>query len=136
MVVPIAKLLDTSFKNLSLSPNNLLGAVELVIDPATPVDAVRAQLVDICTASPKWDKNTCVLQVIDANEKGATIRALVSSAHANDLFLLRCEVREKLLAFLRDLDNGRYYANQRHHPSHGAPVPAVPGASRPSAATS
>ena len=49
MVVPIAKLLDTSFKNLSLAPHNLLGTVELVVDSATPVEAVRARLVELCT---------------------------------------------------------------------------------------
>ena len=50
------------------------------------------------------------------------LRALVSAKAADKLYALRCELREKLLAFLRDLDAGRYYAHQRHAPAPPTPT--------------
>ena len=46
-----------------------------------------------------------VLQVTEAREHTLEIRALASAADASLAWNLRCEVREKLVAFL-----------QRHHP--------------------
>ena len=42
------------------------------------------------------------------------MRALVAAKDNERLFDLRAFVREKLLAFLRQLESGHYYANQRH----------------------
>jgi hypothetical protein len=41
------------------------------------------------------------LQVTDANEQTVELRALVSARDSGTAFDLRCEVREKLIEFLR-----------------------------------
>ena len=42
-----------------------------------------------------------VLQVTDATEQTLVVRALASAANASSCWDLRCEVREKLVAYLR-----------------------------------
>jgi hypothetical protein len=48
-----------------------------------------------------WDGQVGILQVTDATENTVVIRALVSAATADATWDLRCEVREKLIAFLQ-----------------------------------
>lgn len=127
MVVPITKLLDTSFKNLSFGNATLLGTVELVVDPSTPIDLVRKELVDVCKQSPDWNGVTAALHVTDSKASGITLRALVAAKDNDRLFDLRAFVREKLLAFLRDLEKGQYYANTRHAFISPTAAPITPG---------
>ena len=51
-------------------------------------------------AAPEWDGRVCVVQVTDATERAMQVRILVSGASSGDAFDLRCQVRERLLAFL------------------------------------
>ena len=57
--------------------------------------------MEIVKASKFWDKQMASLQVTDANENTVQMRALVSAANADAAWDLRCEVREKLIAFLQ-----------------------------------
>ena len=42
------------------------------------------------------------LQVVEITERTAQIRCLASARNAGTAFDLRCEIREKMLAFMRD----------------------------------
>ncbi len=127
MVVPITKLLDTSFKNLSFANATLLGTVEVMVDPSTPTDLVRGKLLEICKESPDWNGQTAALHVTGATADGMTLRALVAAKDNGRLFDLRAFVREKLLAFLRELESGQYYPNQRHSFISPTAPPVTPG---------
>jgi small-conductance mechanosensitive channel len=101
LVLPVGYFLEKPFQNWTRRESNLLGAVELRLDYATPVDAVRQELGRVLAASKLWDRRTSSVQVTDATEKGIVVRVLVSARDAGSLFDLRCEVREKLVAFLQ-----------------------------------
>jgi len=66
------------------------------------MDAMRDQLTALAKASPKWDGKTIALQVTDLTERTMQVRCLVSARDAGSVFDLRCEVREKMIAFLRE----------------------------------
>lgn len=102
LVLPISYFLEKPFQNWTRTSSSLLGTVFLYVDYNTPVDALRDHLHEIVRDHPLWDKRVCVLQVTDATERTLQIRALVSAADAGRAFDLRCEVRERLAAFLRD----------------------------------
>ena len=72
----------------------------LQVDYDVPVDALRAELTRILDASPLWDRKVNVLQVTDAKERTLELRALASASDAGRSWDLRCEVREKLVAFI------------------------------------
>ena len=63
--------------------------------------AIREQLQKILNESEHWDKKVCVLQVTNATDRTMEIRALMSAADASIAWTLRCEVREKLIEFIK-----------------------------------
>jgi hypothetical protein len=52
-------------------------------------------------ASPLWDGRVVALQVTDFKETTMEIRMLVSASTAQRTFDLRCEVREKMIAYIQ-----------------------------------
>jgi hypothetical protein len=91
-----------------------------------PVEEVRAELHRLVQASTLWDGREWVLQVVDSTPTTMVLRALMSSPDAPSSWDLRCEVREKLLAYLRD----RYPASLprlRAEVAEPGPPPGAPG---------
>lgn len=102
LVLPITYFIEKPFQNWTRTSAELTGTVFLHVDHRIAVDALRAELARILEASPRWDRRTSGLVVTEAGERSVQLRATVSAASAGDLWDLRCEVRERLLAFLRD----------------------------------
>jgi small-conductance mechanosensitive channel len=113
LVLPITYFLDKPFQNWTRGATELLGTVLLKVDFAIPVEAVRAELARICDADPLWDRLSCSLQVVELEAASVSLRAVVSASDASRLWDLRCNVRERLLAYLRSQGNGRYVARGR-----------------------
>ena len=105
MIVPFSRIIDQSFTNWTRTKSQILGTVFLHADYTVPVDELREELQRVVEASPHWDKRVCGLVVTDAKPETVEIRALVSAKDGSKAWDLRCEVREKLIAFL-----------QREHP--------------------
>jgi small-conductance mechanosensitive channel len=101
LVLPITFFLDRSFQNWSREATTPLGAVTLQVNLSLPVEAVRQELLRALEASPLWDHKTWRLQVTNLTPTGAELTAYVSGADPAATWNLRCEVREKLLEFLR-----------------------------------
>ena len=101
MVLPLSYFLEKPFQNWTRETSSLIGSVFLYVDYSVPVEAVRQALVEIARASPLWDGKVVMLQVSDAKEWSVELRALVSARNAPQTWDLRCEVREKLVAFLQ-----------------------------------
>ena len=102
LVVPVTYFLEKPFQNLTRLSANLLGTVFFHVDYMFPVDELRQALRDILGSSDNWDKQVWGLQVTNAGEHAIELRALMSAADASTVWDLRCEVREKLLAFIRE----------------------------------
>ena len=102
IVVPITQFVEKPFQNWTRETSELLGTVYLYVDHTTPIDAIRAALGDIVEASEYYDGRVWRLHVTDATEKTVELRALMSAASAPDLWELRCEVREKLIAHVQE----------------------------------
>jgi small-conductance mechanosensitive channel len=101
MVLPLSYFLERPFQNWTRETTSLIGSVFLYVDYSVPVEAVRRELAEIARASPLWDGEMANLQVSDAKEWAVELRALVSARNAMQTWDLRCEVREKLVAFLQ-----------------------------------
>jgi small-conductance mechanosensitive channel len=102
MVLPLSYFIQTPFQNWTRESAALIGTAMLYVDHAAPIDRLRAKLKEIAKASPLWDGKVVALQVTDATAQVLEVRCLVSSRNAPKTFDLRCEVREKMMAFLRD----------------------------------
>lgn len=101
MVVPLAYFIEKPFQNWTREGASLIGVVVLHVDYAADVERIRRRLNDIARESKLWDGSVVSLQVTDASERAVQLRALVSARNAPEAWDLRCEVREKLLAFLQ-----------------------------------
>jgi small-conductance mechanosensitive channel len=102
LVVPITYFIEKPFQNWTRTSADILGTVFLHVDYGVPVGAVREELTKVLEASPNWDRKVNVLQVTDAKERTLELRALASSSDASKSWDLRCEMREKLVAFIKD----------------------------------
>jgi small-conductance mechanosensitive channel len=101
LIVPITYFLEQPFQNWTRISAEILGSVFLYVDYTVPVDEVRAEMKRIVESSPLWDKRVCALQVTNATERTVELRALVSAADSSSAWELRCDVREKLIGFIR-----------------------------------
>jgi hypothetical protein len=100
-VLPITYFIEKPFQNWTRTSADILGTVFLYVDYDVPVDALRQELTRILESSPLWDRKVNALQVTDAKERTVELRALASASNASDAWDLRCEVREKLVAFVQ-----------------------------------
>ncbi|MHC4719751.1 MAG: mechanosensitive ion channel family protein [Planctomycetota bacterium] len=102
LIVPITYFIEKPFQNWTRKTADILGTVFIYVDYTVPFDAMREQLQKILNESELWDKKVCVLQVTNATERTVEVRALMSAADASTAWSLRCEVREKLIEFIRN----------------------------------
>lgn len=102
LVVPLTYFIERPFQNWTRRTADLLGTVFVHVDYTVPVEAVRQELHRILETSGLWDGKVWGLQVTDANAQTLELRALMSAADAGIAWDLRCHVRERLVAFLRE----------------------------------
>ncbi|MGH8142130.1 MAG: mechanosensitive ion channel family protein [Steroidobacteraceae bacterium] len=101
LVLPLAYFVEKPFQNWTRTSSQLLGSVFVWVDYSFPVDEGRTALKRIIEASPLWDRRFWNLQVSDATEKTMQLRVLATSADSSKSWDLRCEIREKFIAFIQ-----------------------------------
>lgn len=102
MVLPLTYFITKPFQNWTRETSRLIGTAMLYVDYEAPMDRLRAELERICRASPLWDGDVVSLQVTDITDRVAQVRCLASARNAPTAFDLRCDIREQMLAFMRD----------------------------------
>jgi small-conductance mechanosensitive channel len=102
LIVPITYFIEKPFQNWTRISADILGTVFIYVDHTVPFDVVRQELQNILNESELWDKKVCVLQVTNTSERTIELRALMSASDASKAWTLRCEVREKLVNFIRE----------------------------------
>jgi small-conductance mechanosensitive channel len=101
LIVPITYFIEKPFQNWTRTSADILGTVFVYTDYTVPVEAIREELGNILKKSDHWDGKVCVLQVTNASDRTMELRALMSAADASAAWTLRCEVREKLIDFIK-----------------------------------
>lgn len=131
MVLPLTWFIQNPFQNWTRETSRLIGTAFLYVDYAAPVDRLREKLREVVEASPLWDRDVVALQVTEVSERTLQVRCLASAPSAGAAFDLRCEVREKMIAFMRDelpeaLPRDRLALGQEHEAatSDGGPSPS------------
>ena len=102
LVLPISYFIETPFQNWTRSSAQVIGTAFVHTDYSVPVESLRAEVGRIVEASRYYDGTVWRLHVTDLGERGVEMRALMTAANADYAWELRCEVREKLLAWLRE----------------------------------
>jgi small-conductance mechanosensitive channel len=101
LILPLSYLLEKPFQNWTRNSAAILGAVLVWTDYRFPVEAARKALKEIIEGHPLWDKRFWNLQVTDSSDRAMQIRVLATAADSSASWDLRCDIRERLLAFIQ-----------------------------------
>jgi small-conductance mechanosensitive channel len=102
LITPLKYFIEQPFQNWSHQSSQLLGTIMFYVDYRVPIEPLRKRFEEIVRASKLWDRRVMAFQVTDARERTVELRGLISARNAGEAFDLRCEVREKMIAFLRN----------------------------------
>jgi small-conductance mechanosensitive channel len=102
MIVPSSRFLDTSFITATRQGSASTGAVMLFVRPEADVAAIRAAFLELLSAHPKWDRRKGAVATTNSTIDTLELRLTLSAATPGDLFDLRSDMREAMLAWLRD----------------------------------
>jgi small-conductance mechanosensitive channel len=102
LIIPTAWFVDNPFENWTRHESRVIGTVLVTLDFFVPVQEVRAEVQRILESSALWDQREWVVQLTEMSGSGVELRILMSAADAPSAWDLRCEVRERLLTFLRE----------------------------------
>jgi small-conductance mechanosensitive channel len=102
MILPLTYFIQQPFQNWTRESASLIGTAVVYVDYSAPVAAMREKLEEIARGSSLWDGKVVNCAVTDLSERSMQVRCLVSARNAGEAFDLRCEVREKMVAWLRE----------------------------------
>jgi len=102
LVLPIQYFLETPFQNWTRVSSEILAIAYVYVDYRAPVEAIRARLGRILEASEHWDGKVWRLHVSSATDRSLELRALMTARDSPTAWELHCEVREALVAWIRD----------------------------------
>ncbi|RAJ65506.1 small-conductance mechanosensitive channel [Streptomyces sp. Amel2xB2] len=105
VTMPVSYFTSKPFENWSRGGPQLTGTVYLQLDHSAPIAALRKRTEELVRANDYWDGRNWSLVVTDTTPSTIEVRAAVSARTSDDLWTLRCNLREQLLEWL-----------QREHP--------------------
>ena len=117
LVVPLSYFIEKPFQNWTYEGAAQIGAVLLRVGYTVSVDELRQKFEEIVRESPLWDGKVSRLEVTDVAIDAMELRALISARNPGQTWTLRCEVREKLVAFLQAQHRQRLQSADG--PAHG-----------------
>ncbi|XUU61717.1 mechanosensitive ion channel family protein [Erythrobacter sp. HA6-11] len=102
LIIPTCRFIDDTFENWSRNNERLTGAVMLHLDPIADIAPIRTEFERYLGEHELFDGRTQNCQMTEAYPESVAIRLVMSSATIGDLWQLRCDVREHMLAWLRE----------------------------------
>ncbi|GAB5517880.1 MAG: hypothetical protein RhofKO_01310 [Rhodothermales bacterium] len=114
LVIPLRYFLSHPIENWTIRDAHLVKPIYLYADYTLDVDRVREKFDALLRADEEWDEeHEPTVQVTSAGDETIEIRALCSAKDPSTAWGLHCRLREQLVAFLRDLDDGKYLPRRR-----------------------
>ena len=114
VMVPLTYFLQKPFENWSIKDSHMIKPIYLQVDYRMDVKRLRDKFEELLHHSELWDEATPpVVQVTGAGDETMEVRALCSARNPADAWNLHCDLREALMAYVQDLDDGRYLPRRR-----------------------
>ncbi|MEV7645804.1 mechanosensitive ion channel family protein [Streptomyces rubiginosohelvolus] len=120
ITMPVSYFTSQPFENWSRGGVQMTGTVFFHLDHSAPVAAMREKLREILGDIAAWDGRDWSLAVTDTTPSTIQVRAVVTAKDADDIWTVRCAVREQLIGWLRD-----------HHPYALPRITTAPAALPP-----
>ncbi|WP_280391311.1 mechanosensitive ion channel family protein [Nocardia brasiliensis] len=100
LTMPVSYFNSKPYENWSRGGAEITGTVFLHLDHSAPISALREHLLDFLQERPEWDGRNWNLLVTDSTPTNIVLRASMSARNADDVWTLRCAVREELVEWL------------------------------------
>ncbi|MFD7258725.1 mechanosensitive ion channel domain-containing protein [Streptomyces sp. NPDC059874] len=120
ITMPVSYFTSKPYENWSRGGAEMTGTVLLHLDHSAPVPLLRDHLGQLLSEVPEWDGRAWALVVTDTSPYGIQVRATATAKDADDVWTLRCTIRERLISWLAT-----------HHPSALPRVAATEAVQRP-----
>ncbi|MFE0379659.1 mechanosensitive ion channel family protein [Streptomyces inhibens] len=101
ITMPVSYFTGKPFENWSRGGSQMTGTVHFHLDHSAPVEKMRQRLHEILQECPDWDGRSWSLVVTDTTASTIVVRALVTARDADTIWTVRCEVRERMIEWLR-----------------------------------
>ncbi|MGK5446888.1 mechanosensitive ion channel family protein [Streptomyces radiopugnans] len=121
ITMPVSYFTSKPFENWTRGNPQMTGTVYLHLDHSAPIAEIRRRTEEIVRASDAWDGRSWGLVVTDSTPTTIEVRATMTARSPDDIWTLRCEVREGLITWLH---REHPYALPRVTTAQAAPAPA------------
>ncbi|MEU9501168.1 mechanosensitive ion channel domain-containing protein [Streptomyces sp. NPDC048196] len=101
ITMPVSYFTGKPFENWSRGGAQMTGTVFFHLDHSAPVEKMRQHLLEVLQECADWDGRSWSLVVTDTTPTTILVRALVTARDADAIWSVRCEVRERMLEWLR-----------------------------------
>ncbi|MCK1796376.1 mechanosensitive ion channel family protein [Streptomyces sp. XM4193] len=102
ITMPVSYFTSKPFENWSRGASQLTGTVYLQLDHTAPIAELRAKTEEFVRGSDYWDGRRWSLMVTDSTPTTIEVRAAMTARTPDDVWMLRCELREALLSWLQE----------------------------------
>ncbi|WP_291725714.1 mechanosensitive ion channel family protein [Bernardetia sp.] len=114
VIVPLKHFITEPFENWSMNDPHLMKPIMIYADFHIDVEKVRQKFSELLKASDNYDEaKPPKLQVIGSSKEGIEMRALCSAKDPSTAWILHCDIREKILKYVAELENGIYLSKER-----------------------
>lgn len=124
ITMPVSYFTGKPYENWSRGGAEMTGSVFWHLDHAAPVDLMRERLRHLLEEIPEWDGRGGGLAVTDTTPTTIQVRAVVTAKDADDVWTVRCAVRERMITWLVA---HHPYALPRVATTPADPPPTAPG---------
>ncbi|MEU0277324.1 mechanosensitive ion channel family protein [Streptomyces sp. NPDC088147] len=100
ITMPVSYFTSKPFENWSRGGVQMTGTVFFQLDHSAPMGPMREKLHEILRACPAWDGRSWNLAVTDTATTTMEVRAVVTAKDADDIWTVRCAVREQMIGWL------------------------------------
>lgn len=114
LIVPHSDFLSRPFENWSKEGEPVRRIVKIPVDYRIDVGAVRRKVEEIVAGDPRSTGEAPEVEMVEANADAAVLWVWISGTNAFTSWYLHNEVRERVVAFLKELDGGAYLPRRRH----------------------
>ncbi|WP_338813587.1 mechanosensitive ion channel domain-containing protein [Bernardetia sp. Wsw4-3y2] len=114
VVVPLKHFITEPFENWSMNDAHLMKPIMIYADYNINVENIRTKFSELLKESDNYDeKQPPKLQVVGSSKEGIEMRALCSAKDPSTAWDLHCDIREKLMKYIAELENGIYLSKER-----------------------
>lgn len=115
LVFPVRYFIDHWFENWSMTDPFLVKPIYLHVDYRADVEAIRSKFMDLLENDEDWDKENDDPDVLvtDTQDETMVVRLTCGGSTPSDAWYLHCRIREKLVAWLQQYEDGRYLPRRR-----------------------